>query len=273
MPGVILAVVEHPEVAPRTLAAAARLAQLMGSARIEVLAIRIPPEATILISEEVLTRKQELHIRTREQARVTALRGVFDAWFATVQEAGISAEWSDIEGLSDSVIQEWGRRSDFIVLKRPARQDHVPDRQAIHAALFDTDRPVLMVPPERPPSMFGRRVAIAWRDDRFTIKAVLAALRVLTKAERVLVLAGAREGSSPPGVPEVLAEHGIDAELHVLPIGTGVFGEALLAKTHELGADMLVLGAYVHHPARSLILGGVTRHMLAQADLPVLMRH
>jgi nucleotide-binding universal stress UspA family protein len=274
MPGVIIAVIERPEVAARTLAGAERLAQLMGGgARIEVLAIRMPPEATILPSEEVLTRKQELHLREREEARIAGLKSIFDTWSVRVQEEGIATEWADVEGLSDSVVDEWGRRADFIVLKRPAPRDHVPEREAVHAALFDTSRPVLVVPPERPPSRFGRRIAIAWREDKFTIRAVLAALRVLTKAEQVYVLAGAREGAPTPKVPDVLAEHDIDAQLHVLPIGARVFGEALLAKAHLLGADMLVLGSYVHHPARSLVLGGVTRYMLAHADLPVLMRH
>ena len=49
------------------------------------------------------------------------------------------------------------------------------------------------------------------------------------------------------------------------------FGEALLAKAHELGADMLVLGAYQHKPLREFLLGGVTRHMLTHADLPMLL--
>jgi nucleotide-binding universal stress UspA family protein len=62
--------------------------------------------------------------------------------------------------------------------------------------------------------------------------------------------------------------------LHVIPItGEQVFGEMLLAKAHELACDMVVLGAYARHPMRSLVLGGVTRHMLAKADLPVFMRH
>jgi nucleotide-binding universal stress UspA family protein len=273
MKGMILAVVENPQVAASTLAAAECLARLMGRARVEVLAVRIPPEATILPSEEVLTRRQELRVRAREQERVTALKAVFDAATERMSEAGIAAKWFEVEGLSDRVVAEWGRRADVLVLKRPASLDPTPDRQAIHAALFDTDRPVLVVPPERPPLPFGRRVVIAWREDRFTIKAVLAAVRLLGEAEHVHVLAGVRDGASPPKVPDILSEHDVKAELHVLPIGPRAFGESLLAKAHELDADMLVLGAYVHHPARGLILGGVTRYMLAHADLPVFMRH
>ena len=97
-------------------------------------------------------------------------------------------------------------------------------------------------------------------------------LRCLTQAEGVFVLAGTR-GDATPQLPAILAEHGITAELHALPIGSGVFGAMLLDKAHELGADLLVMGAYQHSPLRELLLGGVTRHMLANADLPLLLRH
>ena len=120
---------------------------------------------------------------------------------------------------------------------------------------------------------FGRRVAIAWRDDGRAAKAVLPAMRCLARAERVFLLAGVREGRPRPAVPDVLVEHGVEAEAHVLRAGPGVFGQALLDKAHELGADMLVMGAYAHSPLRELVFGGVTRFMLGHADLPVLMRH
>jgi nucleotide-binding universal stress UspA family protein len=74
-------------------------------------------------------------------------------------------------------------------------------------------------------------------------------------------------------MPLVFREHDIRADLHVLPIGSGSFGEVLLEKVHQLGADLLVMGAYAHSPVREAILGGVTRSMLSRADLPVLMRH
>jgi nucleotide-binding universal stress UspA family protein len=104
-------------------------------------------------------------------------------------------------------------------------------------------------------------------------KAVLPALRCLGHAEQVHVLAGMRQGTGPPALPQILIDHGIKAELHVLQIGPGAFGQALLTRAHELGSDMLVMGAYAHSPLREALLGGVTRYMLAHADLPVLMRH
>lgn len=273
MSGVILALVEHPDTAPRTLAAARTLAGLMGSARINVLAIRTPPESTIMPTEEVLTRHQATEIRAREQARVAGLQAAFAAWAPAAAAAGVTVEWTDIEGLADALVGEWGRRSDFIVLNRPARRDSVADRLELQAALFDTDRPVLLVPPA-PSAAFGASVAIAWRDDdKRTVRALLSVMRLLSKTSHVHVLAGVRAGAPAPPLPAILAEHGIAATLHVLPIGGGVFGAAVLAAAHGLGADMLVMGAYTHSAWRELLLGGVTQHMLAHADLPVLMRH
>jgi nucleotide-binding universal stress UspA family protein len=74
-------------------------------------------------------------------------------------------------------------------------------------------------------------------------------------------------------MPKVLVEHSIRAELHALTIGSAPFGKVLLDKAHDIGAELLVMGAYAHSPLRELILGGVTQYMLDHADLPVLMRH
>jgi nucleotide-binding universal stress UspA family protein len=272
MPGVILTLLERPAASPGLLAASACLAELMGGARIEVLAVRVPPESTILPSEEVLTTRHAACIRDREAARVAALRQAFDAWSASGHAAGSSAEWHDLEALVDATLKERGARADVIVLRRPADNDRRPAWQEIHTALFETDRPVLVVPPDAP-APFGRRVAIAWRDDRPATRAVLAALRCRRVPQQVFVIAGVRPGAPEPTLPDILREHGIDAELHVLPVGPGVFGEALLAKAHALGVDMLVMGAYRHSPLRERLLGGVTRTMLGHADLPILMRH
>jgi nucleotide-binding universal stress UspA family protein len=255
------------------LAAAERLVELTGAVRINVLAIRIPPIETVMPTEEILSEKAEMRIRADEQQRADRLKSIFDAWAVTVPQTVVTA-WYDVEGRADAVIGEWGRRADVIVMKRPGARPPETERQAVHAALFDTDRPVLMVPPDHPSTPFGKRVAIAWRDDSRTLKAVLAGLRGLREAEHVDVLAGARDGAPQPRLPDILDEHGIKADLHVLPVtGDRVFGEVLLAKAHALACDMLVVGAFAHHPIRSLLLGGVTRHMLANADLPVLMRH
>ncbi len=269
MAGVILAVLDDPAAAGALLRAARRLAELSDATRINALLVRTPPEALISPSEEVLTAHREAELRDAEADRAAAVRAVFDAWTAGLP-AGVGADWIDIDGVAELVIEERGRRADWLVIEPAGRHDYGTRWHSLRAALFATDRPVLVVPAQSSAD-FGRGVAIAWRDDQRAAKAVLSALHCLTQATSVFVLTGGRSAASAP--PAILAEHGIAAALHVVPSATGALGAALLARAHELGADMLVMGAYQHSALRELLLGGVTRHMLLHADLPVLMRH
>lgn len=273
MSEVILVVLQRPERAAGLLGAAQCLATLLGGARVSAVAARTPPGLLALAAEASLPDEMLAAIAAEEQSRVASLKAAFETWTVRAGQAGSTARWSDGEGLLHLVIEERGRRADFITIARPEATDDGATRQAFRAALFGTERPVLVVPPNPAAAEFGRRVAIAWRDDGRAAKAVLPALRCLARAERVFLLAGVREGRTRPAMPEVLSEHDIEAELHVLPIGPGVFGQILLDKAHALGADLLVMGAYAHSPLRELVLGGVTRFMLGHADLPVLMRH
>lgn len=269
MAGVILTVLDQPAAAGALFAASHCLAGLCQAKRINALLVRTPPEALLALSEEVLTARREAELRNIEAARASAVRAIFDAWAATLPP-GPMIDWIDIDGISELIVEERGRRADWIVIERP--YDYGTSWQALRAAMFATDRPVLLVPPDCT-TAFGRRVAIAWRDDERATKAVLAAVRCLAHCERVYVLAGMRDGTPQPQVPAILLEHGISAELHVLKIREAPFGATLLRKAHQLGADMLVMGAYQHSPLRELLLGGVTRHIMSHADLPVLLRH
>jgi nucleotide-binding universal stress UspA family protein len=267
--GVILTVLDQPAVAGALLGASHRLAGLCQAKRINALLVRSPPEALLALSEEVLTTRREADLREVEAERARAVRTIFDAWAAALPP-GLATDWIDIDGISELIVEERGRRADWIVIERP--YDYGTSWQALRAAMFATDRPVLLVPPDCTVD-FGRRIAIAWRDDERATKAVLAAVRCLAQCEQVYVLAGARDDAPRPQVPAILLEHGITAELHVLKIHEAPFGAALLRKAHELAADMLVMGAYQHSPLRELLLGGVTRHIMGHADLPVLLRH
>lgn len=265
MADVVLIVLRRPEMADTVLRAALRIATLMGGARLSVLAVREPIEVSPLAAEALMAEAESVvSARQHEQQRVSAIRAIYDKWMET---SGADARWAD----APAIIGERGSRADLIVAGQPLEDDRLA-RQAFSAALFGTDRPVLMVPAAST-GAFGHRVAIAWRDERCAVKAVIPALRYLASAEEVHVLMGVRDRAPEPGMPRVLLDHGISAELHVLPIGSEPFGQTLLHTAHQLGADMLVMGAYTHSPLRELILGGVTRYMLEHADLPVLMRH
>lgn len=273
MPDVILVVVDRPRAVSSQLDAAGHLAKLLGDARVEVLAVHIPAEATILPTEEILTTRRKAEWEAAERLRLEALHGSYLRWQADGGEAARRSDWRIEEGDPDAVVAEHGRRCDYLVIARPADREGESSREIGHAALFETSRPVLVVP-ETFRGTFGRRVAIAFKDDGRADKAILAAMPLLGKAEQVCVFIGARDDMPAPAVPDILTEHAIPATLCGMLVGErGTFGAALLAAVTEGGHDMLVMGAYAHSPWRELFLGGVTRHVLAAANIPVLMRH
>lgn len=276
MPQAVLVLLRHPEEAGLLLDVAARLAAMMGPARINALAIHETIEITPAGGATLADRSEAIQVaRDKEHQRVRMLERVFDNWTATVKHTS-NAHWFTAEGSTSELVAQWGRRADVIVTTRPSADDRL-DRHAFRITLFGTDRPVLMVPPTlvdfQAGATFGRRIAIAWRHEKQALRAVLPALRWLASAEQVHVLVGVRDITQTFEVPPVLLEHGLTASVHVLAVHPGPFGQTLLHAAHRLGADLLVMGAYAHSPLRELILGGVTRHMLAHADLPVLMRH
>ena len=213
MPDVVLVVLDRPAAAGALLDAAWRLAELCGATRINALLVRTPPEAMVSPSEEVLTTQREAELRGAEADRADAVRAVFDTWTANAPP-GRDVAWIDIDGIVELLVEERGRRSDYLVVEQPAQHEYGTSWQALRAALFDTDRPVLVVPAQSS-GQFGRRVAIAWRDDGRAAKAVLSALHCLSRAERVFALIGTRGDAAPP-VPPILAEHGIAVEMHAL---------------------------------------------------------
>ncbi|WP_297366755.1 universal stress protein [Acidocella sp.] len=271
MSEVVLALLTRPEAAPAVLAAAAHLAELAGGARIEALVCRTPPLATILVTEDVLTSEQEREIRAQENARAAALHEIFADWAAR-QPGPPPPRWLNEEGAAAALVKHWGERADYIVASPPPAHATRPEYDTLHAALFDCARPVLLMPPHAS-ATFGKTIAVAWRDDKFTLHAVMAALRIAPKSADIHVLMGQRDGVPRPQIPDVLREHGVPVTRHELAVEPAPFGAQLLAKAHEVNADLLVMGAFVHNAWRNLLFGGVTRYMLAHADLPVLMRH
>jgi nucleotide-binding universal stress UspA family protein len=271
MSSVILTLLTNTEAAPTLLAAAGHFSVLLCDVRLEVMVVRIAPMSTIMPTEEILSKEAENRIRTAEHERADRIHHLFEKWASTL-DTKIVPRWVDEEGDIFNLVKKWGERSDYIVAGRPeAHADH-GIHAVVHAAIFSTDRPVLIVPANAKPE-FGKTVAIAWRDDRFTMRAVLAALRCLPQATTIHVFMGYHDGQTVPTLPEALTEHDADVIAHPLIIGKEPFGPQLLAEAHAIKADMLVMGAFVHSAWHNMLFGGVTKHILSHADLPVMVRH
>lgn len=186
--------------------------------------------------------------------------------------AGASAEWVETPGREEDVIVRYGRVSDLLVVARPSGEPGSWTEAAFGMALFGTGRPVLVVGPEAGFAM-PRSVTIAWNTSTEAARAVAAALPFLQRAERVRAISAVSGGEDEAVLGDLisyLAWHGIAAERQAID-GRGAVAEALADAAR--GSDLLVMGGYSHSRLRELIVGGVTRHMLEHATLPLLLAH
>ncbi len=214
--------------------------------------------------------------------RSSRVRVLFDR---VIAEAGIvldhpmyradhpSASFSTMVGREDDIVAQQARVSDLIVVPHPESGEDASSSDALHAVLFDSGRPVLIAP-HRTPATLGARIAVAWNGTAEGAAAVLAVLPWLQRARAVRILSAVEyQRSGPPAdaLATYLALHGVATELATFrPLDREV-GAGMLGAAREFGADMLAMGAYSHSRLRQLILGGVTRHVLEHASLPVLM--
>jgi nucleotide-binding universal stress UspA family protein len=215
-------------------------------------------------------------------ARATAVRKMFEATVAArgvtigeprTGEHGATASFATITGREDDLVAQQARLADLTVVPHPEAADDVSSSEALHAVLFDSGRPVLIAP-QQARERLGKRICLAWNGTAESASAVFAALPWLQRAEAVRILAAdeyQRRGPAAPDLAAYLALHDVAAEVATFrPIDREV-GAGLLKAAGEFGADVLAMGAYSHSRLRQLLLGGVTRHVLEHASLPVLM--
>ncbi|NQV44463.1 MAG: universal stress protein [Rhodospirillales bacterium] len=188
---------------------------------------------------------------------------------------GPTATWIEETGREDEVVAIRGRLADMIVVSRPTNETAVSATMTLNAAMVETGRGVLVVPPGGSDG-FGKRVAISWNGSAEAARAVAAAMPLIEGAEKVLILTIDGDSASPNAATQLndyLAWHGVNAEIETTPVSESQVGATVLKRCGDWNADLLVMGAYTHSRLRQLIMGGVTRHVLAEATLPVVMVH
>jgi CrcB protein len=268
----ILAVLNRPETARPVLAVAGMLSA-SSDGQITVLHIRHDPMEGFMPTEEVMTDKRLRQIKDESAGRASDLRVIFDDWHRTLDPSR-SAAWRETIGTTKATIATEGNKSGLIVLGDAPARNYGYAKQAIQSALLDTETPVVIVPEGPVPESVGRNIAIAWKPSEAADKAIEAALPILLKAERVAILIAMENGDRddpPSDLLDRLGKRGIAAQIDRFPLGQESIGDALCRKARAHGADLLVMGAFTHNHIMEAILGGATREILADAEIPVLM--
>jgi nucleotide-binding universal stress UspA family protein len=189
--------------------------------------------------------------------------------------ASLSCTWLGDAPSGHDFVGSYGRVFDMIVLARPGDEWQSPSMVTLESALFESGRPVLIAPPTSPRTL-GTNVLIAWNSSTEQARTMADAMPLLRLAQRITICTV--EGSTVAGpsgeqMARSLKINGMAAEIITLKPSKRGAGETILAKANELGCDLIVKGAYTQSRLRQMIFGGTTRHILANANLPVLMAH
>ncbi|HZD25713.1 MAG TPA: universal stress protein [Alphaproteobacteria bacterium] len=228
---------------------------------------------------EMLEKMREQRVEAQEQ-RAGQLRARFDD---AVRAEGIRGDFQiarTVAGHLADTLAVYARYFDLAILGQ--EDPEAPDltRLAPAEVVLSSGRPALVLPAIPAPAEIGRHVLVAWDAGQAATRAVNDAMPLLQQAETVTVVTINAEASETghgalPGADIALhlARHEVEASVQELQNPKVSEDQALLSYAADVGADMMVMGAYGHSRLREWVLGGVTRGMLRTMTLPLLLSH
>jgi nucleotide-binding universal stress UspA family protein len=241
-------------------------------------AVFMQPEPAVTPPETFARGEGILNVIDAHRAQLERIEAQPRARFeAIVHRHAIRSEWRSLSSLSSDVGVH-AHYADLVVVVRPDPEGRTAGPPGLVESLVLTSgRPIMVLPPCGTPSRM-RRILVGWNAAREAVRAVADALPLLVRAEMVDVLVidparrPARHGQEPGAdIARHLARHGAQVELRRLSSRGEDVGRLLLSKAAAFGADVLVMGAYGHSYLSEWVFGSVTRTVLHEAGLPVLM--
>ncbi len=224
---------------------------------------------------ELLKLNEKSHQETLQKFIKTAKKSGIPCEDCPGKNAASASFHATVDG-AEKIIPRQGRLSDLIIMSRLPEQNLMYD-EIIHSALFETGRPVLIVPPGETAKTLNGKTVIAWNGSRECIHAVTASFPFLVSGNVKILTGESDDWKTPAVMPHDLAEylekHGIHADTLLPWINETPLPAVILNSARKLDAGLIVMGAYSHSRMREMIMGGVTAHMLKHADVPILMMH
>lgn len=201
---------------------------------------------------------------------------------AAVKNAGAAGETRMLDatfGGAPTLFAQIARRFDLAVVGQAQREQGATDTLTIEGALFESGRPIIVVPYIQKRGITLERVLACWDGSRTAARAIGDAMPFLERAKAVDIVMVAeerkQEEDETPGakMSEHLARHGVRANIKRMAKGDIAIEDVILSYAADSGADFMVMGGYGHSRLREFILGGVTRGTLTEMTVPVLMSH
>ncbi len=168
------------------------------------------------------------------------------------------------------------RCADLFVATAPYQREDLPIwDELIESVMFESGQALYLVPRSAAARPI-EKIIVAWRNTRESTRAIAEAIPLMKAAARtqlVIVEPKSAEDEQPMDVVAHLKRHGIKVDVAKFEMGDGAVSDTLLNEARDMGADLIVMGAYGHSRFREWVLGGVTREMIEKSKLPILMAH
>jgi nucleotide-binding universal stress UspA family protein len=219
----------------------------------------------------------------RKRQRIQRRASLERLFHAELQRCGVPGSWIVADVSANLAVPRLGRCADLII----AGQDDVEDPESYIASHFQENLimsagcPVLLMPHVDLTPSVGNHVVVAWDGSREAARAVHDALPFMRGAKNTTVLTiqpannkQVDRGVRAADISAVIARHGIEVRAVEIESDEGVaIGRTLLSYALDLGADLIVMGAYAHARWQELVIGSTTRTMLQSMAVPMLMSH
>jgi nucleotide-binding universal stress UspA family protein len=184
-----------------------------------------------------------------------------------------SASFHYKKGDAAEILSVVGRVSDLVILARLSESEDGRMAHAIENVIFQSGRPLLLVPPAKTAKKKSGNILIAWNGSAEASTAVAFSMPYLRNNSVRIITQQVKGAPDPVLMPSALAHylkrHAIDAESGVCWNEDMDLPACIIDAAKFDDADMIVMGAYSHTRFRELVLGGVTRFMLKHSDYPV----
>jgi nucleotide-binding universal stress UspA family protein len=240
-----------------------------------VMSFAAPPpigEYAAMVSDAWMEERQQ------DAARLEARRAAVSAFLQKMEISGdVTVEYPEA-AFADEAIGRRARYADVTIIGPEVIADKALKTKVVEGALFSSGRPLLIVPRGSKADLRPKSIVVGWDGRIECARAVREALEILKTADDVrLVLVDPAEGETAHGeepgadAAAYLARHGVAVTVDRLPLAGHSVAEVLSRRAVDCGAGMLVMGGYGHSRIRERIFGGVTRAMVEDPKLPVLM--
>lgn len=193
---------------------------------------------------------------------------------ARLANEDVAWDWEDTTATIADAVLDRALLADIVVLNRRLDKGAMPDMtDAASRVLMHARVPVLAMP-EGARALDTDRVLVAWDGHAACAATLRACVPLLARARQVeILMVRDREERLPPDeAARYLSRHGIHAEIRVIEDDKTPADRLILAEAGRLGAGYVLMGAYGRGRLRETF-GGVTRRLLAESTVPLVLGH